>query len=113
MNLDDYIAKLPEHRRGRFLLLAELIESLYPFAKCSMQYKMPTYHTGTGWVAIANRKHYISFYTCNAEYLAVFKQQHPEIKTGKGCIKFQDHDHLPLADLSDVIQQVMTTQQTA
>ena len=104
MDVDDYIAQLPERRRGRFLLLAELIEALYPRAKCSMQSKMPTYRTVAGWVAIANQKNYISLYLCNAEHLANFKRRHPEIKTGRGCINLRDGEQLPLADLSDVIQ---------
>lgn len=107
MNVDEYIGNLPENRKARFLEIVRLIESLYPDAQRSMQYKMPTYQSDKGWVAIANQKAYISLYTCSIKHIESFKKQHPTIKTGKGCLNFRDKDEIPLADLPAVIESAM------
>jgi uncharacterized protein YdhG (YjbR/CyaY superfamily) len=69
---------------------------------------MPTFeHPGGGWVAIANQKHYVSLYTCSAEHLEAFRQQHPEIRTGKGCINFRDRDEVPMDAAAEVVRRAM------
>jgi hypothetical protein len=93
--------------KGATFRLHDLIIGLYPGALVDMQYKMPTYHHGEGWVALANQKHYVSLYTCGAYHLARFKEQHPDIRTGKGCINFKVSDKLPLPGLKQVIQHAM------
>ncbi|NND69781.1 MAG: DUF1801 domain-containing protein [Halioglobus sp.] len=105
--LSAYLAGMPAGRRERVDALRDLIRSLYPDATESMDYKMPTFRQGEGWVAVANQKQYISLYTCAAEHLAPFKEKHPKINTGKGCIRFKDRDELPLADLEQVIKSAM------
>ena len=105
--LADYLAAMPQERRARVDTLRDLIRRLYPDAEESMDYKMPTFRQGEGWVAVANQKQYVSLYTCSAEHLAPFKQKHPKINTGKGCIRFRDRDELPLDDLEQVITSAM------
>ena len=102
-----YLDALPPQRRERFMRLHELVLSLYPDATVDMSYKMPTYRAGEGWVALANQKHYISLYTCGYHHIAVFKEKHPEQKSGKGCINFKDRDELPMEDLQAVIRNAM------
>ena len=68
-----------------------------------MHYKMPTYRYGDGWLAIANQKNYVSLYTCSADHLEKFRQRHPHIKTGKGCINFSDRDDIPVQAVKQVI----------
>ncbi len=72
-----------------------------------MRYKMPTYQLGEGSISIASQKHYISLYTCSAEHIAQFKNKHPKIKTGKGCINFKDSDEIPFDDLKPVVKSAM------
>ncbi len=72
-----------------------------------MKYKMPTYSVGNGWVAIANQKHYISLYTCGYHHIQAFRENHPKIRTGKGCINLRDNDVFPLEDLSEVIRHAI------
>ena len=64
-----------------------------------MKYKMPTYSVDDGWVAMASQKNYLSFYTCSFDHIAAFKDRHPKIKTGKGCINFKDSDPLQISDI--------------
>ena len=105
--LADYLDAIPAGRRARVDALRDLIRRLYPEAEESMDYKMPTFRQGEGWVAVANQKQYVSLYTCAAEHLAPFKKKHPGINTGKGCIRFKDRDELPLDDLEQVITSAM------
>lgn len=73
-----------------------------------MKYKMPTFESEKGWVALANQKNYISLYTCSAKNIAEFKNLHSHIKTGKGCLNIKDKDDFPLADLDSVIRNALS-----
>lgn len=101
--------------------LHEIIVGLYPDAVIDMAYKMPTYKNvvgggsgdkggdePAGWVAIANQKRYVSLYTCGAHHLVKFKQKHPDIKTGTGCINFRPTDKIPTAAVKQVVRHAMT-----
>ena len=104
---ETYVRNLPDERRERFRSILGAIKSLYPTAVESMKYKMPTYEYGGAWVAAANQKRYLSFYTCSAAHIASFKRKHPGITTGKGCINFRDGDEIPIDDLKQVIKSAM------
>ena len=109
MNRDvlNYIKALPKKRRERLEILHAMILELFPPAVVDMQYKMPTYHVGEGWVAIANQKDYVSLYTCGYHHIEKFKKKHPRINAGKGCIRFKDNDALPLSDLKSVVRHAI------
>ena len=102
-----YFAAVPANRKPRIEALHSLILTLFPDAIVDMHYKMPTYRSGDGWVAIANQKNYISLYTCGYHHIEGFKTKHPSIKTGKGCINFKDKDPLPLGDIENVIKHAI------
>ena len=90
----DYINSLPQQRRERVLALQKMILDVAPDATLDMHYKMPTYHVGDQWVAMASQKFYISLYTCKRENIENFRNACPEIRTGQGCINFKDTDKL-------------------
>lgn len=102
-----YLEDLPEHRKKTLQALHSTILDLFPEIVIDMRYKMPTYHQGGGWVALANQKNYISLYTCGYHHIESFKAKHPKIKTGKGCINFKDRDTIPIEDLKPVIQHAI------
>ncbi len=102
-----YFDAQPAERRALLEQLHGLIGSLYPAAVLSMEYRMPTYRVGEGWVAIANQKRYVSLYTCGAHHLEAFKAKHPGIRGGKGCLNFKPADALPLKDLEQVIRHAI------
>ena len=106
-NIEHYVREIPEDRSDRFHSLHSLIISLYPDAVVDMTYKMPTYKVGEGWVALANQKNYISLYTCGYHHIESFKEKHPNIKTGKGCINFRDKDPLPLKEIEEVVRHAI------
>lgn len=106
-DLEDYFSTVPEHRKSRLNALHTVILKLFPEIDVSMQYKMPTYRFAGGWVACANQKNYISLYTCGYHHIEPFKQQFPDIKTGKGCINFRDKDPFPLEAIGAVIKHAI------
>ena len=103
-----YLASLPEDRKAVLMALHELVLATIPVAVVDMRYRMPTYHAGEGWVALANQKRYVSLYTCGANHLLSFRDKHPEINTGKGCIRLNPARPLPLEDLADVIRHAIS-----
>lgn len=105
--LENYIRSVPANRSERFNMLHSLILELYPDAVVSMSYKMPTYKMGSGWVALANQKNYISLYTCGYHHIESFKEKYPEFKTGKGCINFRDKDELPVEGIKQVVMHAI------
>ncbi len=107
-DVQSYLDTIPQSRRARFDLLRELIRTRHPEA-VSLCAIMPTYENGAGWVVIANQELYLSVYTCSAGHIASFKQRHPKIKTGKGCINFRESDPIPRRDLEDVIHSALTS----
>ncbi|MCU7930043.1 MAG: DUF1801 domain-containing protein [Candidatus Thiodiazotropha sp. (ex Codakia rugifera)] len=105
--IQDYLDRIPEARRKKVNKLHSLILKCFPKATVDMQYKMPTYRYGEGWVAIANQKNYVSLYTCSAQHLEEFRRTHPGIKTGKGCINFRMKDEIPEAAVQKVVEHAM------
>jgi len=106
-DVEIYLSAVPAERKSIVEALHSMIVDLYPDAEVDMQYKMPTYHVGDGWVAIANQKNYVSLYTCGYHHISKFKEKHPRIKTGKGCINLKVNDPLPIADLKGVVRHAI------
>ncbi|MCU7845656.1 MAG: DUF1801 domain-containing protein [Candidatus Thiodiazotropha sp. (ex Monitilora ramsayi)] len=105
--VEEYLAAVPSERQALVNQLHQLIIEICPDAEVDMSYKMPTYKSDDGWVALANQKHYVSLYTCGAHHLVEFKALYPKIKTGKGCINFKPGDALPAKALRQVIRHAM------
>lgn len=118
MEMEKYLKQVPQHRVERFHSILNLIKEMYPPATQSMKYKMPTFENISdnnqankpSWIALANKKSYLSLYTCMEMHLASFKTLHPQIKTGVGCINFRDKDDVFLEDLRAVIKSAMEYQ---
>lgn len=106
-SVEEYFQLIPSERIERFKLIHELIIKMYPKATVDMSYKMPTYKFDEGWVALANKKNYISLYTCSEYHIQIFKLKYPKIKTGKGCINIKNDDKFDLSDLEDVIKHAI------
>jgi len=49
----------------------------------------------------------VSLYTCGAHHLAEFKTQHPEIRTGKGCINFKPDIEPPVKAIEQVVRHAI------
>ena len=104
-----YIDSLTSHRRERILTLQQMILEVAPEAVIDMHYKMPTYHVGDQWVAMASQKFYISLYACERENIQNFRNAYPAIRTGQGCINFRDKDELTEIAIKEVLQRSLQT----
>ena len=102
-----YFRSVPEDRKALLRELHDMVLRLYPHVRVDLQYKMPTYHVGEGWVAIANQKHYVSLYTCGYHHIEQFKQRCPQVKTGKGCINLRVKDDIPWPELDYVAKHAI------
>jgi uncharacterized protein YdhG (YjbR/CyaY superfamily) len=108
-DVEAYFGVHAEERATVLRRLHELIVGLYPGAVVSMKYRMPTYHVGEGWVAVANQKRYVSLYTCDVSHIEEFKRKNPNIKTGRGCINFTSLETIPYEDVRDVVIHAFET----
>jgi uncharacterized protein YdhG (YjbR/CyaY superfamily) len=102
-----YIDSIPEERKPLFNKLKSLILELYPDAEVKMWYRMPTFKVKSGWVALANQKHYVSLYTNSAEHIRKFKAKYPTIKTGTACLNLRLKDPIPEDAIKGVIEHAM------
>lgn len=105
--LSGYFSAAPVDRQPLLGALHDMVLRLYPQADVSLDYKMPTYRVGDGWVAIANQKHYVSLYTRGYRHIERFKQRYPQIKTGKGCINLRARDDIPWPALEHVVRHAI------
>lgn len=107
MTIDEYMAQVPRGRRGRMEGLIGRIRAWFPDARISMKYKMPTFEIGDNWVAVGNRKSYVSLYTCSEKHISPYVEKHPATRCGKGCINFRDRDEIDFEDLKEVITHAL------
>lgn len=68
-----------------------------------MRFRMPTYETGHGWMAIANQNEYLSVYTSKRSNLRPYLRRHPETPAGRFCLHFTDIDPIDGDALDEVI----------
>lgn len=106
--IDEYLEGIPPGRRQRVAKLIGSIDSWFPEAAISMKYRMPTFEANRNWVAVANRKSYVSLYTCSEETIQPYIKKHPETKHGKGCLNFRDRDEIDFPDLREVVVLAFT-----
>jgi uncharacterized protein YdhG (YjbR/CyaY superfamily) len=103
----EYFDNIPEGRKALINELHSIIIKLFPEITINFDYKMPTYRLGNGWIALANQKSYVSLYTCGYHHIKEFKEKHPKIKSGKGCINLKIGDSIPVNDLKKVIKHAI------
>ncbi len=105
--IDEYLAVLPDVRAQRGRALHAAVRSLFPDAKVSFDYGMPTYRRGENFFAWSSQKRYFSAYTCSAERIAVFRRKRPDVPAGVGCLNFRDADVFIAAQLQAVIRAAL------
>lgn len=103
MCLEGYYKAVPRARLVRLRLIEAAIRKVAPTALASLDYKMPTFKTESGWIAYANQKHYVSVYTCSEERLEPYVTAYPKCNCGKGCLRFRDREGIDFVVLSKVI----------
>jgi len=102
-----YFENVPDARKRLVNTLHDIIMECYPQATVDLRYRMPTYSWKDGWVAVANQKAYVSLYTCGAHHLEKFRSEHPDYRTGKGCINFRQRDEIPTQAVREVVRHAI------
>ncbi|MEU4810892.1 DUF1801 domain-containing protein [Nocardia fluminea] len=85
-----YLAEFPQDRREALTRLRDLCLQELPGFTEVMSYGMPVYERdGTGEVAFAGQKQYISFYLLRSDVRADFADRLASHDMGKGCLRFR------------------------
>ena len=106
-SLEEYMMAIPLQRMERFTEILYTIRAWLPESELSVKYKMPTFEVGERWVSIANRKDYISVYTCSEELIEPYLKKHPGTKHGKGCLNLRDNEEIDLDTLKIVVESAV------
>lgn len=117
---EQYIAALPEPRRGQIQQLHDLIRSAAPDLEPHMRsgmiaygtyhYRYPSGREGDWFVVgLASNKRYISVYisaTTDDGYLAEQNRHRlPNADIGKSCIRIKTPDDIDLTALADIVSE--------
>lgn len=102
--VDRYLAEISPEKRALVEKLQSVIMSLHPQIQPRIAYQILMYRLPTGWVGLGPRKDGVTLYTEQAEAVAAFRARHPEIDTGKGCLRFRLTDQLPWPELEALIK---------
>ncbi|KQY38433.1 MULTISPECIES: iron chaperone [Nocardia] len=96
-----YLAELPQDRREALTRLRDLCLQELPGFTEVMSYGMPAYERdGTGEVAFASQKQYISVYVLRSDVRAAFADRLAGRDMGKGCLRFRkEPDYTLVRDL--------------
>lgn len=99
-----YLKELPADRRRALVILRKMIKQAVPDAKESMQSGMATYAVGScPLFALASQKRHLALYVCEWNAMTKYRSRFGKSNCGKGCIRFQKLDDLPL----DVVQELI------
>lgn len=101
--LQAYFDSWPKERDRRLRSLHRRILARVPGVAVSMRFRMPTYESGHGWMAIANQNEYLSVYTSRRANLRPYLKRHPATPAGRFCLHFSDIDPIDGDALDEVI----------
>jgi len=101
MDVDEYIAALPEHIRKDVQTARLMIRMALPDATEKISWDMPTYWKGQNLIHFAAHKNHLGIYP-GAEAIAHFAPRLAELKTSKGAIQ------LPYKDLTSKYLTLIT-----
>lgn len=106
-DIQRYIDNGSAGQQALFGRLRDLVLRLYPDARETLYYNLPTFKTGAGQVSLGFWKDGVTLYTTSPDNLAAFKAAHPKFKTNKASINFRLGDELPVDGLTAVIRRAM------
>ncbi|MGW9306188.1 iron chaperone [Streptomyces cyaneofuscatus] len=104
-DVDQYLAELPEARRGALTELRALCRAELTEFREVMAYGMPVYERdGTGEVAFASQKQYISVYLLRTDVREVFADRLAGHDMGKGCLRFRTPERIDFTLVRDLLR---------
>ncbi|MEV6780974.1 DUF1801 domain-containing protein [Streptomyces sp. NPDC051098] len=104
-NVDCYLAEVSEERKEAVTRLRELCRAeLQGFSEV-MAYGMPVYERdGTGEIAFASQKQYISVYVLRVDVREAFADRLAGHDMGKGCLRFRKPEKIDFELLRDMLR---------
>ena len=104
-DVDTYLAQQPEERRDVLTRIRRLcLQELTGFDEV-MAYGMPAYERdGTGEIAFASQKQYISFYLLRTDVRDAFAERLAGHDMGKGCLRFRKPESVDFELLRDLLR---------
>lgn len=102
MTVDDYLAGLPDGRRGRVAAIIAIARATG--AAETIDYGMPVFRRGGAMFGIANRSAYVSLYfDARTDLADRVIASDPRLKRGKGCINVTDARPMPVDAVGEVL----------
>jgi uncharacterized protein YdhG (YjbR/CyaY superfamily) len=104
-NVEEYLATLPEDRRGAVGQLRDTIRAAAPNATETIAYSMPAFrsHGGQFLVSFAAFKAHYSLFPASGAVVEALGDELAPYLAGKGTIRFPADEPLPLAIVSKVV----------
>ncbi|MFB7609069.1 iron chaperone [Streptomyces gardneri] len=109
VDVDAYLAEVPEGRRDALAGLRRLCRAELKGFDEVMAYGMPTYmREGAAEIAFASQKQYISFYLMRSDVREAFEERLAGRGMGKGCLRFRKPEDVDLDLVRDLLRAVAT-----
>jgi uncharacterized protein YdhG (YjbR/CyaY superfamily) len=107
-NVDEYVQKVPENRRAAIVQLRQLCRDILVDYDETLEYGMPAYSkNGSGAVAFASQKNYISLYVLKQPVVERHRSELPA-DTGKGCIRYSSPAKMNFAVIEQMLRETLT-----
>ena len=104
MDMDSYIAGLPDEARRVLILLRETIQAAAPEAEPGMSYGVPAFFwRGKPLVCFAAFKNHYGLYPLDPSVLDAFREELSGFSTAKGTIRFPIDGPVPL----DLVERIV------
>ena len=104
VDVDGYLAELPDERREALTRLRELCRAELPGFTEKMSYGMPAYELDGNGVAFASQKQYISFYLLRTDVRRAFTERLAGHDMGKGCLRFRKPEQIDYDLVRDLLR---------
>jgi uncharacterized protein YdhG (YjbR/CyaY superfamily) len=104
VEVDAYIAALPEDRAAVLATLRKFVHDAVPGLTETMSYRMPTFESSDIVCSMASQKNYMALYVCGIDVLQELAADFAHLNCGKSCIRFKKWEDLPL----DAVRKVLT-----
>ncbi|NEC17647.1 iron chaperone [Streptomyces parvus] len=111
-DVDQYLAEAPEARREALTRLRALCRQELTGFREVMAYGMPAYERegpGTGEIAFADQKQYISFHLLRTDVRDAFADRPASHDMGKGCLRFRRPQKIDFELVRDLLRATAAT----
>ncbi|GAB4484745.1 MAG: DUF1801 domain-containing protein [Anaerolineales bacterium] len=103
--VDAYLEQIPTERRAALTKLRELCLEILRGYEEVMEYGMPVYkRNGTGEVAFASQKNYISLYILKQDALTAHLPLLAGLNVGKSCIRYSKPEKMNFAVIETLLR---------